>query len=402
MKKLAELVSFRAAQTARNPLPTERSGSFSRGFLTALRAFGASPARNDTSRSMATAFAALLLLLCQAAAAQSPIKLPEASPAATVGETIGVTDVAITYHRPAVNKRRIWNGLVPYGTPWRAGANENTTITFSTPVKIEGQALPAGSYALYAIPSASQWTMILSKFTGDWGAYNYDPAEDALRISVTPQPVADSVERLQYTFEDVTNNSAIVALRWEKLRVPMKVEVDLPSTVQASIDTALRGGKHWDASAWVAAARWELRNGDPDRALQYVDHALSLSTTMSALRTKAAIVEKKGDPKTAAELRQRAQSMYTEPETIAIGYGALVNAKKFDEAIAFLNSYAAAHPQSPEMWRVYTGLGEVYSAKGDQAKAKESFDKAMALAHDTAERTEVWDSINSAAAEPAS
>jgi len=348
------------------------------------------------------AFAALLLLLCQVAAAQSPIKLPEASPAATVGETIGVTDVAITYHRPAVNKRRIWNGLVQYGTPWRAGANENTTITFSTPVKIEGQALPAGAYALYAIPGASQWTMILSRFTGDWGVYNYDPSEDALRVTVTPQPVADSVERLQYTFDDVTNNSAIVALRWEKLRVPMKVEVDLPSTIQASIDTALRGGKHWDPSAWVAAARWELRNGNTDRALEYANHALSLSTTMSALRTKAAIVEKKGDAKAAAELRQRAQTLFTEAETIQFGYSVPLGAKKTDEAIAFLNNYAAAHPQSPELWRVYAGLGEAYAAKGDNAKAKEYFDKAMGLAHDTAEKTEVWDSINSAASEPAS
>lgn len=348
------------------------------------------------------AFAALLLLLCQVAAAQAPFKLPEASPAATVGETIGVTDVAITYHRPAVNKRRIWNGLVPYGTPWRAGANENTTIAFSTPVKIEGQALPAGSYALYAIPGASQWTMILSKFTGDWGVYNYDPSEDAVRVTVTPQPVADSVERLQYTFDDVTNNSAIVALRWEKLRVPMKVEVDLPSTVQASIDTALRGGKHWDPTSWVAAARWEMRNGNTDRALEYVNHALSLSTTMAALRTKAAIVEKKGDAKTAAELRQRAQTLFTEAETIQFGYGTPLGAKKPDEAIAFLNNYSAAHPQSPELWRVYAGLGEAYAAKGDHAKAKEYFDKAMSLAHDTAEKTEVWDSINSAASEPAS
>jgi TolA-binding protein len=349
---------------------------------------------------MKSAFAALLLLLAATSAfAQSAIRLPDASPAASAGQTIGITDVNVSYHRPAVNKRKIWGGLVPFGTIWRTGANENTTIAFSTPVKVEGQALAAGTYGLFAIPGASQWTMVFSKFTGDWGGYNYDPAEDALRVTVTPQTVADAQERLAYTFDDVTNNAAVLSLRWEKLRVPMKIEVDLPSTVRASIASTLRGGKHWDAAAWTAAARWEMRNGNADTALEYVNHALALSTTSGALRTKAAILEKKGDAKTAAELRERAKSMYTESEAIAIGYGTAMGAKKYDDAIAFLNNYAAAHPSTPELWRVYAGLGEAYAAKGDAAKAKEYFDKAMAAAHDMAERTEVWDSINSVASE---
>lgn len=340
-----------------------------------------------------------LLLAALSAAGQSAIRLPEASPAASVSQTIGITDVTITYHRPAVNKRKIWNGLVPYGSPWRTGANENTTISFSTPVKIEGQTLPAGTYALYAIPAATQWTMIFSKFTGDWGVYNYDPSEDAVRVTVTPQASADSQERLAYTFDDVTNNAGTAWLRWEKLRVPIRIEVDLPATVRASISDTLRGGKHWDANAWAAAARWELRNGDPDTALKYADHGLSLSTTSGGLRAKAAVIEKKGDAKGAAELRARAASMATEAETIVFGYTALVGAKKYDEAISFLNNYATAHAASQELWRVYAGLGDAYSAKGDPAKAKEYYDKAMAAAHDTAERTEVWDSINSAAAD---
>jgi tetratricopeptide (TPR) repeat protein len=332
--------------------------------------------------------------------AQAPIPLPEASPGATVGQTIGVTDVNISYHRPAVNKRKIWGGLVPYDSLWRAGANENTTISFSTPVKIEGKDLAAGTYAFYAIPSASQWTLVFSKFAGDWGGYNYDPAEDVLRVNVTPQPTPDSQERLSYSFDDVTNNSAIASIRWEKLRVPMKIEVDLPSTVRTSIATALRGGKHWDAASWAAAARWELRNGDPDTALKYADHALSLSVNLSTLRTKAAILEKKGDAKGAAELRDRAKSMATEPETIVLAYQPLVGAKKYDEAEAWLNNYATAHPSSTELWRVYSGLGDVYAAKGDKTKARQYYDQAMNATHDNAERTEVWDSINSMASEP--
>lgn len=346
-----------------------------------------------------TAIVLALFLVTLSAFGQAAIRVPEASPAASVGQAIGVTDVNITYHRPSVNKRRIWNGLVPYDTPWRTGANENTTISFSTPVKIEGKDLPAGTYALYAIPSASQWTIIFSKFTGDWGVYNYDSSEDALRVNVTPQATADSQERLVYTFDDVTNSSAIASLRWEKLRVPIKIDVDLTSTVRANIAATLRGGKHWDANAWSAAARWELRNGSVDTAATYADHALSLATTSGTLRTKAAVLEKKGDAKGAADLRERAKSIATEAETIGLAYGPLVGAKKYDDAITWLNNYATAHPTSPELWRVYAGLGEAYAAKGDAAKAKENFDKAMSAAHDTAERTEVWDSINSAAAE---
>ena len=345
------------------------------------------------------AIVAVLLFVAFSVAAQSPIKLPEASPAATVGQTIGITDVSITYHRPSVNKRKIFGGLVPYDTPWRAGANENTIISFSTPVKIEGQALPAGTYAFYAIPGQSQWSIVLSKFTGDWGVYNYDPSEDALSVKVTPQTVSDSQERLAYTFDDVTNSSAIASIRWEKLRVPFKIEVDLPGTIRSSIASTLRGGKHWDPATWAAAARWELRNGDPDTAMKYADHALDLGVNSATLRTKAAVLEKKGDAKGAAELRERAKTMATEAETIGIAYGTPMNAKKYDDAITWLNGYMAAHPNSNETWRLYAGLGEAYAAKGDSAKAKEFFDKAMAAAHDTAERTEVWDSINSAAAD---
>src|SRR5205085_8537560 len=195
-----------------------------------------------------------VLVVVTSAVAQPALRVPDVSPAATAGQTIGITDVAIMYHRPAVNNRRIFGGLVQYGALWRAGANENTTISFSTPVKIEGQPLPAGKYGLYMLPTASQWTVVFSKFAADWGAYNYDPSEDALRVNVTPQTVSDNQERLAYTFDDITSNSATAALRWERMRIPFKIEVDVPATVRASIRNELRGGKHWSADAWAAAA----------------------------------------------------------------------------------------------------------------------------------------------------
>jgi hypothetical protein len=163
----------------------------------------------------------IIVFIAISAAAQPALRLPEVSPAATVGQTVGITDIAITYHRPAVNKRKIWGGLVPYGVLWRAGANENTTISFSTAVKVEGQALPAGTYGMFLIPDPSQWTVVFSKFTGDWGTYNYDQSEDAARVMVTPQTTPENQERLAFTFDDLTTNSANASLRWEKIRVPV-------------------------------------------------------------------------------------------------------------------------------------------------------------------------------------
>jgi hypothetical protein len=334
-----------------------------------------------------------------AALAQSVIRLPRPSPGASAGQTIGITDVEIRYHRPAVNKRKIWDGLVPYGVLWRAGANENTTISFSTPVRVEGKPVAAGTYALYMLPGSSEWTLILSRFAGDWGTYNYDPSEDALRVPVSPRPLAEPQERLSYAFDDLTDASAVASLRWEKLRVPFRIEVDVPATVRASIREELRGGKHWSSDAWAAAARWELRNGDAKTAHEYADHGLAIGTSFTALRTKAAVLEKNGDKKGAAELRERANLIANEAETLGVAVGPLMAAKKYDEAIAYLNGYAAKHPQSRELWRVHAALGDAYVAKNDHARAKEEFDRAMAGAHDLSEKTEVQDSINAAGAE---
>jgi predicted Zn-dependent protease len=298
-----------------------------------------------------------------------------------------------------VNKRKIWDGQVPYGVVWRAGANENTTISFSTPVKIEGRDLPAGTYAMYMIPAASSWTLIFSRFAGDWGAYNYEPAEDVLRVPLTPKSAAESQERLAYTFDDLTPDSATLALRWEKLVVPIRIQVDMPATVRASIQAELRGGKHWSSDAWAAAARWELRNGDVDAALRCADHALATGTSFTALRTKAAVLEKKGDAKGAAELRARAGSIANEAEMINVTVAPMLGEKKYDEAIAWLSGYAARHPASPELWRVHAFLGDAYSGKKDRERARAEYEKAMAATHDNSERTEVQDSINAVRAE---
>lgn len=338
-------------------------------------------------------------LLCAAGAlAQPAIPMPDVSQKASVGQTIGITAIEIDYHRPSVNNRRIFGGLVPYDVIWRAGANENTLISFSTPVKVEGQPLPAGKYSLFFIPGAQQWTVVLNKFTGGWGTYSYDSSEDALRVTVTPQ-TADLQEQLAYSFDNPSASSVTAAMRWEKTRVPVKIDVDLNATVQQSITDSLRSGKHWDPNAWAAAARWALQQKNNDAALEYVNRSIAVGQNTNNLRLKARILEAKGDAAGAAALRQRAQSFYNEGEGIYLPAYTLASQKKYDDAIAQLDAWIAAHPQSSELWRAQSTVGDMYVSKGDKAKARERFEKAMALAHDQSERTEVQDSINAMDAE---
>ena len=149
--------------------------------------------------------------------AQSAVlDLPRDSQHAKLIQRVGITDITINYHRPLVKGRKVWGGLVPYGQVWRAGANENTTIEFTDPVSIEGKPLAKGIYGLHMLPSENEWTVIFSKTATAWGSFTYNQSEDALRVTVKPQ-AAEMKEALAYEVNDVTPNSAVIALRWEKL-----------------------------------------------------------------------------------------------------------------------------------------------------------------------------------------
>jgi hypothetical protein len=148
------------------------------------------------------------------------------SPKAAVIQTVGFTEVRIDYNRPGVKGRVIWGGLVPYNKVWRAGANEATKFTFSTDAKINGKTLKAGSYSFFVIPTKENWTVIFNKVADQWGAFEYNEAEDALRFGVTPEE-GSMQEWLAYTITKTSDNSAILRLEWEKLKVPFTIEVSI-------------------------------------------------------------------------------------------------------------------------------------------------------------------------------
>lgn len=330
------------------------------------------------------------LIMLGSATAYAQLKLPEASPAATVEQTIGITEVKVVYHRPEVKGRTIWGQLVPYNEPWRAGANENTLVSFSSDVKIGGKPLKAGTYGLHMIPTQQEWTIAFSTMTTAWGSFTYDPKEDALRVTVTPRTEATSEERLSYGFDDVTDSKATLVLRWEKLAVPIAIEVDTPAVVMAHVRGELRGTAGFRAETLTQAARyWVQHGGNLDEALKFADTAIQRGGQYGSHMVKAQILEKKGNAAGAADERKKAQAVAGENDLNASAY-ALMNDKKVDEAIKVLMGAIQRFPDSSNL---QDSLGEALALKGDKAGARAAYSKALALAKTPAEKKRIEGSI---------
>jgi hypothetical protein len=262
-----------------------------------------------------SAFALALFILCaESALAQAPsVRLPRPSQKASVMQTIGVTDLTITYSRPAVKGRKIWGDpptgaaageatlddanarakdapIAPYGHVWRTGANEATTFTVTDDVLINGQKLPAGSYSLHTIPGKDEWTIIFNSVADQWGSFNYDAKKDVLRVHVKPQWVADNQEWLAYTIPVVTPNSAQVVIRWEKIAVPFTVEVpDVNAVMLKKINEAIAANPT-DWKIPLAVARQYVNNDDWNEALKWVDQSIKIKETFQNLSAKAQIL----------------------------------------------------------------------------------------------------------------
>jgi len=251
----------------------------------------------------ATAVVAALIALgagSRAALAQAPgPQLPRPSPNATVAQTFGVTEVTVRYSRPGVKGRVIWGKVVPYGEVWRTGANENTTIRFSTPVRIDGKELPAGIYGLQTIPGPDDWTIILSKDADEWGAFSYKPDHDALRFHAKPAPAAEPQEWMSFDFRNLSDTSAMLALRWEKLEVAWKIEADTPRLLVGTAQSDLR----WQD----AAAAWCIQSGTClKEAARWLDASIAVEPTFGNQRAKARLLARENDYKGAVATGERA------------------------------------------------------------------------------------------------
>jgi tetratricopeptide (TPR) repeat protein len=313
------------------------------------------------------------------------LDLPWPSPHATVSQVVGLTTLSVDYHRPGVNKRVIWGGLVPWDTVWRAGANENTVLSSTSAFSVGGATLPAGRYGVFMIPGRERWTVILSRQANAWGAFSYDPAEDAVRLTAVPR-ASEFTERLAYTFDDLVETGVTLTLKWEKLALSVPIVVATDVVVLDSLRSQLRNLPRFWGTAWEQAAAWALDNTtNLDLAETWADTAVALAPTFASYNLKAAILDRRGLKAQADSLRQAHLASATEAQLNAYGYQ-LLNQKRNAEALAIFIRNTEAHPRS---WNAWDSLGEAYAVTGDTSKAAANYRKALALATDPVQRKRI-------------
>jgi hypothetical protein len=234
------------------------------------------------------------------------LKLPRPSQKAQVMQTVGLTDVTINYSRPGVKGRVIWGDLVPYDKVWRTGANEATSITFSTDVKVNGQPLAAGTYSFHTIPTKSDWTLIFNKKVDQWGSYSYDEKDDALRITVKTQS-HEATEWMEFSLPNIAVDKATVALDWEKLRIPFEIQVETVEHALANARAAMASLAADDHQTAFRCASFAFQNNvAPDEARQWIDKSISIKETWLNLRTKADMLAKEGKTAEAIKFGEKA------------------------------------------------------------------------------------------------
>lgn len=260
---------------------------------------------------------AFVLVASQGVSAQ--LRLPRPSPKASVMQTVGVTDITITYSRPAVKGRKIWGDwpadakgegtldnqnarpkdapIVPWGHVWRTGANEATQFVVTDDVTINGQKLAAGSYSLHTIPTKDEWTIVFNGTANQWGSFSYDPSKDTLRVKAKPQWVKENEELLTYTIDPAGDASAVVNIQWEKVRVPFTVAVDTVGVALGKAMPLVKAAKPDDWRIRYQVGSYAMTNkataeGMPllTEALGIIDEALKTKENYGNLAARANIL----------------------------------------------------------------------------------------------------------------
>ena len=323
---------------------------------------------------------------------------------AIVAEQVGLTQVTITYHRPAVRGRegKIWGGVVHEGfadqgfgsgnpAPWRAGANETTVIEFDRDVKVEGQALPKGRYGLFVAYGPSESVVVFSRKSDAWGSFFYDESDDALRVKVKPQPAEKPVEYLKYEFTNQTPDSAVVVLSWDNLSLPFRIEVDhLRQQFDAFVAEA-QNPRGFTSQGLTIAANWTLQNNyNLEKGLEWATLATGQKfpgdpTSFPALSTRAAILEKLGRSDDAAAVIKAALPFGTVSQSQQLGRQ-LLAAKKPQAA---LEVFRFNHDKHPDHFVALMGMVRGLSANGQYKEAETFATRALPLAPDDPNRQAV-------------
>jgi len=304
------------------------------------------------------------------------LTLPTVSQRAVLTQRIGLTDVTIVYHRPQVGGRKIFGDLIPYGRIWRAGANNNTTFEVSDPVTVEGQPLPAGRYGLHAIPGPDQWTVIFSRNSTSWGSFTYDEKEDVLRV-VVKAVATEFREELTYDFSSLKPESAVLALKWEHVSVPIRLAVDTKQITLESVRNQLRNLPGYTSEAWNDAAMYCLDNEfNYEEALRWADRSIREQEGFGNLITKARVLEALGRPGEAKAVIEKALPMGNAVDLY--GYAdMLLTQRRLDDAAAVVSRNLSAHPDS---WLALVTQARLQAATGERTVARKTLDQALSRA----------------------
>ena len=246
-------------------------------------------------------FIALAVTLPVTQDVDAQIKPYRLSPNASVSQTVGLTDIVVTYSRPGVKGREIWGKLLPYDKVWRAGANDATNITFSDDVTIAGKPVKAGSYSFFVTPHQGDWTVILNS-EKQWGAFRYDSTKDILKYQVKPE-TAPLEERLSYSFTDLTPTSVKLVLRWEKVSIAVPIEIATDANLMRAVKTAV-------ASTWQEYRDHALfcldSKSNWDKGMESVEKSIGINENANNLRVKAELLAQAGKSKEAIEVGTKA------------------------------------------------------------------------------------------------
>lgn len=317
-----------------------------------------------------TASIVAVLVATPAAAQSAMLTLPDVSQQARVGQRIGLTDMTVVYHRPMVAGRKIFGGLQAYGDVWRAGANMNTTFEVTDPVTVEGHPLAKGIYGVHMIPGEHAWIVIFSKNSTSWGSFSYDSTEDALRVTVTPRAIP-SQEVLTYSFDDPTSKSVVLTMQWERVAVPVRIDVDTPHLVAQSLRDQLRGRAGAEWPAWEEVANFLLASSlDASEALRDADQSIRIEDRFENEITRARALTALGRTKEASEAQAKAISLGNQRQVYEFGRS-LQRLGQQDAALRVYRDDAAKHPGTwishQEAARVAVGAndydGAIHEAK---------------------------------------
>lgn len=326
------------------------------------------------------------LLVWQPIAAQS-ITSPRTSPAAEVSQTIGISKVTINYSRPGVKGREIWGKLVPYGfnylgfgtskaAPWRAGANENTTITFTDDAKVDGNNIPAGTYGLFlAVNDDGSADLIFSKNSTSWGSFFYNKSEDQLRVKIQSKEHA-MTERLTYDFIDLTKNSATAVLNWEKKAFPFTITFDVDNIVMANARNELRNVRGFGWQGPASAAQYCLQNKiNQEEGLTWAEQAVANTKNFNTLFVKAGLLDQLGRTSQAVQVYDLAAEKANQRQLNFLA-NQMMNRKRDDKALTYFKLNVKNNPDDAH---VHVSLGEYYAKHNNKKEAIKLFKKSLSL-----------------------